>query len=174
MLRVTLRGQGVPTAVLGSGETVLFGRSPHAALPDTTADELLRYAALTLPNCAQHVSRVLGELAVGEEMVRAITCETLAERASPLVGRGRGLPMPADDGQRLLGLGDVLVARTVDVTSTQCAAHPELRTAGADEIAQPAFAVVAIRPGSSSRRPRGVGCPRRCGFGLRTRRGDGS
>jgi hypothetical protein len=70
VLRVTLRGSGVPTAVLGSGETLLFGRSPSSALPEVDADEQLRYTALALPRCAPHVSRLLGELAVGEEMVR--------------------------------------------------------------------------------------------------------
>jgi len=70
MLRVTLRGHGVPTAVLGSGETLLFGRSPAFALPEVDAEQQLRYTALALPRCAPHVSRLLGELAVGEEMVR--------------------------------------------------------------------------------------------------------
>jgi len=68
VLRVTLRGQGVPTAVLGSGESALFGRSP--SLPDASADEQLRFTAIELPNSAPHVSRLLGELSVGEEMVR--------------------------------------------------------------------------------------------------------
>ena len=69
MLRVTLRGPGLPTVTLGSGETLLFGRSPQQALP---ADEqaALRTTALTLPRCAPHVSRLLGELVIGEEIVR--------------------------------------------------------------------------------------------------------
>jgi hypothetical protein len=62
MLRVTLRGHGVPTAVLGSGETLLFGRSPATALPAVEAAEQLRYPALSLPRCTPHVSRLLGEL----------------------------------------------------------------------------------------------------------------
>lgn len=70
MLRVTLRGQGMPTAVLGSGETLLFGRSPQGALPEVAPADQLRYTALVLPRCAPHVSRLLGELSVGEEMVR--------------------------------------------------------------------------------------------------------
>jgi hypothetical protein len=70
MLRVTLRGSGVPTAVLGSGETLLFGRSPSTALPELDPAAQLRYTALTLPRCAPHVSRLLGELVVGDEMVR--------------------------------------------------------------------------------------------------------
>lgn len=70
MLRVTLRGAGLPTVTLGSGETLLFGRSPHQALPDDDIDGALRTTALALPRCAPHVSRVLGELVVGEEIAR--------------------------------------------------------------------------------------------------------
>ena len=69
MLRVTLRGSGLPTVTLGSGETLLFGRSPHHALPD---DDLaaLRTTAIALPRCAPHVSRLLGQLEVGDEIAR--------------------------------------------------------------------------------------------------------
>lgn len=69
MLRVTLRGAGLPTVVLGSGETLLFGRAPHQVLPED-ADASLPLTALALPRCAPHVSRLLGELVVGEETVR--------------------------------------------------------------------------------------------------------
>lgn len=69
MLRVSLRGGGLPTVVLGSGETLLFGRQPHQVLPDD-ADSQLRTTAVALPRCAPHVSRLLGELVVGEELVR--------------------------------------------------------------------------------------------------------
>jgi len=57
----------VPAVTLGSGETLLFGRSP--ALPADPSVQL-RHHALALPNCAPHVSRLLGELAVGEDVVR--------------------------------------------------------------------------------------------------------
>jgi hypothetical protein len=70
VLRVTLRGSGVPTVVLGSGETLLVGRDPHAALPEFDADTALRSTAITLPRAAPHVSRVVGEIVVGEEVVR--------------------------------------------------------------------------------------------------------
>lgn len=69
MLRVTLRGGGLPTVVLGTGETLWFGRAPHRALDDLDADHQLRATALALPRCAPHVSRVLGALEVGEEIV---------------------------------------------------------------------------------------------------------
>ncbi|GAA1161637.1 hypothetical protein [Nocardioides aquiterrae] len=73
MLRVTLRGSGLPTVTLGSGETLLFGRSPHQALADVVGDDPgadLRTTAIALPRCAPHVSRLLGELVVGEEIAR--------------------------------------------------------------------------------------------------------
>lgn len=70
MLRVTLRGSGLPTVTLGSGETLLFGRSPHHAVPDDDVDGALRTTAIALPRCAPHVSRLLGELVVGDEIAR--------------------------------------------------------------------------------------------------------
>ena len=70
MLRVTLRGAGLPTVTLGSGETLVFGRSPHHALPEDDPDGALRTTAIAVPRCAPHVSRVLGELVVGDEIAR--------------------------------------------------------------------------------------------------------
>jgi hypothetical protein len=70
MLRVVLRGFGVPPVLLGSGETLLVGRAPQAAVPVGDPDAQLRLTALALPQCAPHVSRLLGELVVGAEMVR--------------------------------------------------------------------------------------------------------
>lgn len=70
MLRVTLRGSGLPTVTLGSGETLLFGRSPHYAVPDGDPGDALRVTAIDLPRCAPHVSRLLGELVVGDEIAR--------------------------------------------------------------------------------------------------------
>lgn len=69
MLRVTLRGAGIPTVVLGSGETLLLGRAPHHALPEDS-DRQLSITAMALPRAAPHVSRLLGELVVGEEIVK--------------------------------------------------------------------------------------------------------
>jgi len=70
MLRVTVRGSGVPGVVLGSGETLLIGRAPQKALPDDDPDAQLRFTPLALPRCAPHVSRLVGELVIGDEMVR--------------------------------------------------------------------------------------------------------
>ncbi|CRK60537.1 hypothetical protein [Alloactinosynnema sp. L-07] len=67
MLRVVVRGAGAPTVVLGSGDTLLIGRSPT---PEGDADTQLRYTTLALPDCAPHVSRLVGELAVTNELAR--------------------------------------------------------------------------------------------------------
>jgi hypothetical protein len=68
VLRVTVRASDVPAVVLGSGETLLFGRAPR--VPDDQLDAQLRVTAYPLPDSAEHVSRLLGELVVGEETVR--------------------------------------------------------------------------------------------------------
>jgi hypothetical protein len=70
MLRVTVRGPETPAVVLGSGETLLVGRAPLSALPADDPDAQLRYTSLTLPGAAPHVSRLVGELVIGDEMVR--------------------------------------------------------------------------------------------------------
>jgi hypothetical protein len=70
MLRVALRGAGVPRVVLGSGETLLVGRAPQAQPAAGDPDAELRLTALPLPRCAPHVPRLLGELVVGAETVR--------------------------------------------------------------------------------------------------------
>lgn len=50
--------------MLGSGESLLFGRYPHGA------SEQPGRTSLTIPRCAPHVSRVLAELLVGDETIR--------------------------------------------------------------------------------------------------------
>lgn len=70
MLRVTLRGAGVPTVVLGTGDTLLVGRAPDASLPATDPQTQLQFTALALPRVAAHVSRLMGEVIVGSEVVR--------------------------------------------------------------------------------------------------------
>jgi hypothetical protein len=68
VLRVTVRGSDVPAVILGSGETLLFGRAPR--VPEDRLDAQLRVTAFPLPDSAEHVSRMLGELVVGEETAR--------------------------------------------------------------------------------------------------------
>lgn len=63
-----VRGSGAPAVVLGSGETLLVGRAPQ--VPEDRPEVQLRFSAYPLPDCAAHVSRVLGELIVGDETVR--------------------------------------------------------------------------------------------------------
>lgn len=69
MLRVRVRGAGVPPVVLGSGDRLLVGRAPDAALTEDVEGQL-RTTTLTLPRVAPHVSRLVGEVTVGEEVVR--------------------------------------------------------------------------------------------------------
>jgi hypothetical protein len=63
-----VRGSDVPAVVLGSGETLLFGRAPR--VPEDRLDAQLRVTAFPLLDSAEHVSRLLGELIVGEETAR--------------------------------------------------------------------------------------------------------
>lgn len=71
MLRVELRAAGLPSVVvLGSQETVVFGRAPYANLPEAETDSPLQVTTLALPNSTPHTSRVLGELVVGDDIVR--------------------------------------------------------------------------------------------------------
>jgi hypothetical protein len=70
MLRVTMRGSGLSPVTLGSGETLLFGRLPEGYLPAEDPATDLRYSAVTVPRCAPHVSRLVGELVVGDDVVR--------------------------------------------------------------------------------------------------------
>ncbi len=70
MLRVTLRGAGVPTVVLGSGDRLLVGRAPDLALSEDDLASQVSSTALALPRVAPHVSRLVGEVSVGTEVVR--------------------------------------------------------------------------------------------------------
>lgn len=70
MLRVELRTVGLPTVVLGSQETLIFGRAPHAMLPEDDPDSTLQVTPLALPHSTPHTSRILGELVVGDDIVR--------------------------------------------------------------------------------------------------------
>src|SRR5690625_6414809 len=70
MLRVQVRGAGIPKVVLGSGDTLLFGRNPDAAASDIPSTGQVNQSALQIPRLASHVSRIVGELIVGEEVAR--------------------------------------------------------------------------------------------------------
>lgn len=111
VLRVTVRGSGVPTVVLGSGETLLIGRDPQSVLPDLGPVEQLRYTPLALPRCTPHVSRLLGALEVGEEVARLILRgATEAQLSSLLDAPGgarrvvltQGMTAQFDDGENHL------------------------------------------------------------------------
>ncbi len=70
MLRVTARGRGIRPVTVGTGERLVFGRAPEAGLPVDDIGAQVWYTPITLPSAAGHVSRVLGEIEVGAEMVR--------------------------------------------------------------------------------------------------------
>lgn len=70
MLRVELRAADTRTVVLGSNETLVFGRAPEATLPEEEPDRTLQVTTLALPHAAPHTSRILGELVVGSDVVR--------------------------------------------------------------------------------------------------------
>ncbi|WP_420112081.1 hypothetical protein [Pseudactinotalea sp.] len=108
---MTLRGRGVPTVVLGSGEALMFGRAPDVALPESDVDAQLRTTALALPRAAAHVSRVVGELAVGEEVARLRWHGSTGAQLSSLfdapggarrVALGTGMAALLDEGENHL------------------------------------------------------------------------
>lgn len=70
MLRMELRTSGTSKVVLGTGEILVFGRAPQATLPEEEADQTLQVTTLALPYAAPHTSRILGDLIVGQDVVR--------------------------------------------------------------------------------------------------------
>ncbi|WP_433259825.1 hypothetical protein ACQPZF_21680 [Actinosynnema sp. CS-041913] len=64
MPRVVVRGSGMGSVVVRPGESLVFGRAPHPAAQAGSGR-----IALTLPECAPHVSRLVGELVVGADTV---------------------------------------------------------------------------------------------------------
>ncbi|MFD0200543.1 MULTISPECIES: hypothetical protein [Saccharothrix] len=65
MPRVVVRGAGLASVVLGPGESLLFGRAPHDVVGPARPGRVV----VALPDCAPHVSRLVGELAVGADVV---------------------------------------------------------------------------------------------------------
>ena len=111
MLRVTVRGGGLRRTVLGSGETLLVGRAPASALAETDADDQLRHTTLELPDAAPHVSRVVAEVVVGEEVVRLRWHGSTEAQLSSLfdapggarrVALGTGMSALLDEGENQL------------------------------------------------------------------------
>jgi hypothetical protein len=114
MPQVVVRGSGIGAIPLGPGETLLFGRAPlgvldPAAVPGRTV--------LALPDCASHVSRLVGELTVGAERVVLTWLGAGSAQLAGLfdapggarrVSLRRAMSAPLDDGENqlilLLGL----------------------------------------------------------------------
>lgn len=111
MLRVKVRGGGVQPTVLGSGETLLVGRAPSGEIADADPDAQLRTTALDLPDVAPHVSRVVAEVVVGEEVVRLRWHGSTEAQLSSLfdapggarrVALGTGMSALLDEGENQL------------------------------------------------------------------------
>jgi hypothetical protein len=166
MLRVRLRGAGVSTVVLGSGETLLVGRAPQSALPIGDVDAQLRCIPLPLPRCAPHVSRLLGELVVGAETARLCWRGSTEAQLSSLfdapggarrVTLTEGMSALLDDGEnhlqvlrgRRLGpdeYADLLLV--VDVAAADPPASPPAAAAGRlDRDAAPTGPPPRLAPG---------------------------
>lgn len=61
---------GMQPVVLGSSESLVFGRAPHANLPEEEGENTLQVTTVALPHSTPHTSRILGELLIGDELVR--------------------------------------------------------------------------------------------------------
>jgi hypothetical protein len=165
MLRVTLRGSGVPMVVVGSGETLAFGRQvPGVGSENPQAD--LRRHAVDLPHCAPHVSRLVGELVVGEDVVRlrwrGTTEATLSSLFEAPGGARRvtlagGMTALLDEGENQIlllrgragtdGYADILLSVTVEPAGD---GEPE-PTAAAQDAADRDGAVTGPAPALAPR-----------------------
>ena len=139
-----MRASGVVAVALRPGESLVFGRAPHAAVGP---GRLPGRTVLALPDCAPHVSRLVGTLTVGAE--RAVLTCLLGTGTVQLAGLfeapggarrvslTRGMTAPLDDGENQLVLplgrqdehGD-LTDLVISIDVTPAGADPPL-TAGA-------------------------------------------
>jgi hypothetical protein len=157
VLRVTVRASNVPTVVLGSGETLLFGRAPRVP------DDRLDVTACPLPDSAEHVSRLLGELVVGEETVRLRwhggTEAQLSTMLDAPAGARRviltmGMSAQLDEGEsqllvlrgRLVGAGHADRLLVVDVMRTDSAITGPIPLALMDRDAAPTKDAPGLMP----------------------------
>ena len=129
MPRVTVRGAGLPPVLLEPGDSLAFGRAPH-----DVAERAPGRTILTLPDCAPHVSRLVGELEVDAERVVLHWVGAGAAQLSGLfdapggarrVSLSRSMSATLDDGENQLvvllgrhepggGLSDIVLS--IDVT----------------------------------------------------------
>lgn len=110
MPQVVVRGAGIGSLRLGPGESLVFGRAPHAALGSVPVPGR---TVVALPYCAPHVSRLVGELAVGAERAvlhwRGSGAAQLAglfdaPGGARRVSLTRSMSAPLDDGENQLVL----------------------------------------------------------------------
>ena len=129
---VQVRVPGCAAVLLRPGESLVFGRAPHAAPDPARASGR---SALVLPDCAAHVSRVVGELVVGAERV---ALNWLGSGAAQLAGLfdapggarrvtlTRSLSALLDDGENQLVL---LLGRQVGETLSDLMINIDVRPA---------------------------------------------
>lgn len=127
----------MPVVVLGSGERLVIGRAPQ--VPDGPPEVRLRVTAYPLPDSAPHVSRLLGEVIVGDETVRLRWHGTTGAQLSSMLDAPAGarrvilnedMTIQLDDGENQLlvlrgrQIGDDVYADrllVVEVTRTDTA-----------------------------------------------------
>ncbi|WP_211221856.1 hypothetical protein [Granulicoccus phenolivorans] len=156
MLRVELRTAGMPTVVLGSQETLVFGRAPHATLPEEEASSTLQVTTLALPQSTPHTSRILGELVVGEDIVRLRWHGSTEAQLSSLfeapggarrVTLVKGMAALLDEGENTVGVlrgrqgvgdqyDDLLIEVNVEAAETQPHESPQVE--GSEDLTAPA------------------------------------
>jgi hypothetical protein len=109
MPSVVVRAAGVGTVLLGPGESLAFGRAPHGRSGPAGPGRIV----LALPDCAPHVSRLVGELEVGAERAMLHWLGSGAAQLAGLfdapggarrVSLTRSMSAPLDDGENQLVL----------------------------------------------------------------------
>lgn len=149
MLRVELRTAGLPTVVLGSHEKLVFGRAPHATLPEAEADNTLQETTLALPQSTPHTSRILGELVIGDDIVRLRWHGGIEAQLSSLfeapggarrVTLAKGMTALLDEGENTVvilrgrqGVGDHFDDLTLEVNIDNVDPTPESATPQAED-----------------------------------------
>jgi hypothetical protein len=138
---VVVRAAGCGTVLLRSGESLAFGRAPHGRSGPGGPGRVV----LAIPDCAPHVSRLVGELEVGAERAMLHWLGSGAAQLAGLfdapggarrVSLTRSMSAPLDDGENQLvlllgrltpggGLADLVI--DIGVTPTRTG-----RAAGAD------------------------------------------
>jgi len=149
MPQVVVQGSGIGSVLLGPGESLVFGRAPHAALGPAP---VVGRTVVALPGCAPHVSRLVGELVVGTERAVLHWLGAGAAQLSGLfdapggarrVSLTRSMSAPLDDGENQLAV--LLGRKAADGGLTDLVLSLEV-TPGPTVTRGPAGPVVGHRP----------------------------